>query len=69
MFGSLGSSFTSRTPRGEHGVPLPAAANARDDSSERWDRANVHAFSGAYGDYLLSKVSKVFPELARSVDA
>lgn len=48
-------------------VPLPAHANARDDSAERWDRANVHAFSGAYGDYLLSKVSKVFPELAQSV--
>lgn len=50
-------------------VPLPAHANARDDSRERWDRANVHAFSGAYGDYLLSKVSKVFPDLARNVEA
>jgi isopenicillin N synthase-like dioxygenase len=47
-------------------VPLPAAA-ARDDSGERWDRANVHAFSGTYGDYLMSKVSKVFPDLARDV--
>lgn len=45
-------------------VPLPAHA-ARDDSAERWDQANVHAFSGAYGDYLMSKVSKVFPELAQ----
>jgi isopenicillin N synthase-like dioxygenase len=48
-------------------VPLPAHANATDDSSERWDRANVHAWSGTYGDYLLSKVAKVFPELARNV--
>lgn len=48
-------------------VPLPAHANALDDSGERWDRANVHAFSGAYGDYLMSKVSKVFPDLARNV--
>lgn len=47
-------------------VPLPNAA-ARDDSQERWDRANVHAWSGVYGDYLLGKVSKVFPELAQSV--
>jgi len=47
-------------------VPLPCSA-ARDDSSERWDRANVHDFSGPYGDYLLSKVSKVFPELARQI--
>lgn len=45
-------------------VPLPAHAGARDNSSERWDRANVHAWSGTYGDYLLSKVSKVFPDLA-----
>jgi isopenicillin N synthase-like dioxygenase len=49
-------------------VPLPDA-HARDDSGERWDRANVHAWSGAYGDYLLGKVSKVFPELARGVNA
>jgi isopenicillin N synthase-like dioxygenase len=48
-------------------VPLPAAAQPCDDSSERWDRANVHAFAGTYGDYLTSKVAKVFPELARSV--
>ena len=30
---------------------------------ERWDHASVHDFSGTYGEYLLSKVSKVFPEL------
>jgi polar amino acid transport system ATP-binding protein len=34
-----------------------------DDAAERWDRANVHAFNGRYGDYLLAKVGKVFPEL------
>ncbi len=49
-------------------VPLPDhAAHVRDDSGERWDRANVHAFRGRYGDYLLGKVSKVFPELAREL--
>jgi isopenicillin N synthase-like dioxygenase len=47
-------------------VPLPTA-QARDDSHERWDRANVHAWSGAYGAYLMGKVAKVFPELAREV--
>jgi isopenicillin N synthase-like dioxygenase len=47
-------------------VPLPGF-EARDDSRERWDKANVHDFSGTYGDYLMSKVSKVFPDLARSV--
>lgn len=50
-------------------VPLPAHANARDDSLERWDRANVHAWSGTYGDYLLGKVAKVFPALARGGEA
>lgn len=39
----------------------------QDDSRERWDKANVHAFSGTYGQYLLNKVSKVFPELGTSV--
>ena len=34
-----------------------------DDSALRWDRANVHAFNGRYGDYLLDKVGKVFPQL------
>jgi hypothetical protein len=38
-----------------------------DDSGERWDHASVHEFSGTYGDYLLAKVSKVFPELRKEV--
>jgi hypothetical protein len=37
------------------------------DKEERWDHANVHEFEGTYGDYVLRKVSKVFPELRRSV--
>lgn len=48
-------------------VPLPGHA-ARDDSQQRWDMANLHAFEGAYGDYLLSKVGKVFPDLAARVN-
>lgn len=44
-----------------------ADAPARDDSAERWDQANVHAFNGRYGDYLLGKVSKVFPQLSSNV--
>jgi len=46
---------------------LPGCATAADDSATRWDQANVHAFDGTYGDYLLAKVSKVFPELRRDV--
>ncbi len=38
-----------------------------DDSAERWDKANVHSFEGTYGDYILTKVSKVFPELKRDM--
>jgi isopenicillin N synthase-like dioxygenase len=47
--------------------PLPAAATdaARRaaDRAERWDAASVHDFEGTYGDYLLGKVAKVFPQL------
>jgi len=38
-----------------------------ENKSERWDRASVHEFQGTYGDYLLGKVSKVFPQLRREV--
>jgi len=27
----------------------------------------VHAFEGTYGDYVLTKVGKVFPDLKRDV--
>jgi isopenicillin N synthase-like dioxygenase len=47
--------------------PLPTAAvdtaRIEADRTERWDRASVHAFEGTYGDYLLDKVAKVFPQL------
>ncbi|MBH8575532.1 isopenicillin N synthase family oxygenase [Nostocaceae cyanobacterium CENA369] len=38
-----------------------------DDKSDRWDKASVREFRGTYGDYLLNKVSKVFPELRQTV--
>lgn len=38
-----------------------------DDKESRWDRSSVHEFSGTYGDYLLGKVAKVFPELQSKV--
>lgn len=47
--------------------PLPAVAVGSDrieaDKAERWDQASVHTFEGNYGDYLLGKVGKVFPDL------
>ena len=46
-------------------TPLPGhALTARADGAERWDGSSVHAFEGTYGDYLVAKVSKVFPDLA-----
>jgi isopenicillin N synthase-like dioxygenase len=50
--------------------PIEAAAlegAAADDQAERWDRQSVHAFRGTYGDYLLGKVGKVFPDLRAGV--
>jgi isopenicillin N synthase-like dioxygenase len=48
--------------------PLPErAAQIIDDRDVRWDRQSVHGFSGTYGDYLLNKVSHVFPDLHREV--
>ncbi|MGQ0434983.1 MAG: isopenicillin N synthase family dioxygenase [Microthrixaceae bacterium] len=33
----------------------------------RWDGADVFSFEGTYGEYLLGKVGKVFPDLRSSV--
>ncbi len=38
-----------------------------DDRSDRWDQASVHEFQGTYGEYLLNKVAKVFPQLRQEV--
>jgi isopenicillin N synthase-like dioxygenase len=47
--------------------PIKIDAEVNENKQERWDRASVHEFRGTYGDYLLSKVSKVFPQLRRGV--
>ena len=39
----------------------------REDRGERWDGASVHEFQGTYGDYVLGKVAKVFPQLIQDV--
>jgi hypothetical protein len=46
---------------------LPHRAAAGDDGHRRWDGQDLRAFSGTYGDYLMGKVSKVFPQLRRNV--
>jgi isopenicillin N synthase-like dioxygenase len=43
------------------------ATLAAGDRAARWDHASVHDFEGTYGDYILAKVSKVFPQLRRGV--
>jgi isopenicillin N synthase-like dioxygenase len=42
-------------------VPVPEGAAG---AIERWDDADVLSWEGTYGEYLLGKVAKVFPELA-----
>jgi isopenicillin N synthase-like dioxygenase len=41
---------------------------AADDKDERWDRTSVHDFRGTYGDYVLRKVGKVFPDLRQAIE-
>jgi isopenicillin N synthase-like dioxygenase len=51
-------------------VPAVAAAtgpSAGPDQPERWDGRNPHDWTGTYGDYLLSKVGRVFPALRADV--
>jgi isopenicillin N synthase-like dioxygenase len=47
--------------------PLPDRAAAAADGRRRWDGQDLHAFTGTYGDYLLGKVAKVFPQLRSDV--
>ena len=42
-------------------ITRPATGNQ--GAADRWDGVSVHEFHGTYGDYLLGKVSKVFPAL------
>ncbi len=42
---------------------VPTPADFVDDVVARWDGQSVGAFEGTYGEYLVRKVSKVFPQL------
>jgi isopenicillin N synthase-like dioxygenase len=49
-------------------APLPLDGPPPDDDAHtRWDRSSVHELSGTYGEYLVAKVAKVFPELGTAV--
>ncbi len=52
--------------------PVPAIGGSAGTRSApapepRWDGASVHDLTGTYGDYLLAKVTKVFPALGVDV--
>ncbi len=47
--------------------PLPGRAAVTSGGQSRWDGQNLRAITGTYGDYLLGKVAKVFPQLQREV--
>ena len=54
-----------------HVTPLPLAADAVDPdhggAGNRWDGRSVFDFDGTYGEYLVAKVSKVFPDLVHVI--
>ena len=48
--------------------PIDAVIEAPDpdgDQNVRWDHESVHDFRGSCGDYVLTKVARVFPDLHR----
>ena len=47
-------------------APDPSIAG-RNRPTRRWDGTDLATISGTYGDYLLNKVSKVFPQLKAKV--
>jgi isopenicillin N synthase-like dioxygenase len=48
---------------------LPLSVDATDAINDRWDGQDVLAWDGTYGDYLTSRVAKVFPDLFRAVSS
>ncbi len=53
--------FTASVPA------LPDRARRDADGRPRWDGADLRAFTGTYGEYLLDKVGRVFPQLGADV--
>jgi isopenicillin N synthase-like dioxygenase len=50
--------------------PVPHASagqGASRDTGNRWDGEDVHAWSGTYGEYVVTKVGRVFPALRDEV--
>lgn len=55
----LDPNFTAEIPP----LPSPTATG-----HPRWDGQDLQAFTGTYGDYLIGKVSHVFPDLRPQLD-
>ncbi len=47
--------------------PLPLGGSPPAATSNRWDGADLAAWTGPYGQYLTAKVAKVFPDLFADV--
>jgi isopenicillin N synthase-like dioxygenase len=47
--------------------PLPRRTASDPNGVSRWDGQDLQAFTGTYGEYLMSKVSHVFPQLGQEV--
>jgi len=45
-------------------LPAVARRGALRDEKPRWDAADLQTLHGTYGEYLIGKVSRVFPDLA-----
>jgi isopenicillin N synthase-like dioxygenase len=48
-------------------LPLGGGWTAPADQMARWDRADLTTIEGTYGDWLITKVRRVFPQLAQAV--
>ena len=48
-------------------LPVPLEGEGPAEARARWDGEDVLAFTGTYGEYLLGKVAKVFPDLGAEV--
>lgn len=48
--------------------PIEGLQTNAQSANERWDKEDVHAFDGTYGEYVINKVSKVFPQLTDNLN-
>ncbi len=47
--------------------PIESVTHIHETKNQRWDKSSVHEFAGTYGEYLINKIGKVFPELKNDV--